>query len=219
MSEAREKPKRRYDASRRRARADETRDRVVEAAGRVFTAHGYAAATIPLIATEAGCSIETVYRSAPGKAGLLAAAVQAALAGGAARAEQPVEQRSGIRRVIDEPDPRRALRFYADTQPGLWARTGPLLRVLDEAAPGDAILIDLQRSIAAQRLLGQGRIADMLAERGQLRSDLPVQRARDIVWTLCGQACFDALVTARGWTNEEYRDWLADMLAGALLSS
>ena len=190
---------------------------MIDAAYRVFVERGYAAATIPVIAAAAGVSVETVYRAAPGKAGLLAAAVQAALAGGSERAEQPVERRAGIRRVIDEPDPRRALRLYAGTQPGLWSRTGPLLRVLDAAAPSDPALVDLQRALADQRLRGQGRVADLLAERGQLRRGLSVERARDVIWTLCAQATFDALVTARGWTHAEYRDWLADMLAAALL--
>lgn len=95
-----------------------TRVRIVEAAHRVFVERGYAGATIPRIAAEAGVAVETVYRSASGKSGLLAAAVQAALAGGAQRAEVPVEQRPAIRQVIDEPDPRRQLQAYAATQPG-----------------------------------------------------------------------------------------------------
>ncbi len=190
---------------------------MIDAAYRVFVDRGYTGATIPLIAAEAGVAVETVYRAAPGKAGLLAAAVQAALAGGAERAERPVEQRAGIRRVIDEPDARLAVRRYAATQPGIWSRTGPLLRVLDAAAAGHPDLRELQQSLAEQRLHGQGRLADMLAERGALRRGLPVERARDVVWTLCAQANFDALVTARGWSHEEFRDWLGDMLAAALL--
>src|SRR4051794_38300089 len=101
MSE-RASPRRRYDSPTRRAQAERTRVAIVEAAGRVFVERGYAAATIPRIAAEAGVAVETVYRSASGKAGLLAAAVQAALAGGATRAEVAVDQRPGIRRVIEE---------------------------------------------------------------------------------------------------------------------
>ncbi len=210
-------PARRYDATRRRQGAAQTRSRVVDAAYRVFVERGYAGATIPLIAAEAGVAVETVYRAAPGKAGLLAAAVQAALAGGAERAERPVEDREGIRRVIEEPDPRRQLAHYAATQPGIWSRVGPLLRVLDAAATGDPMLVELQQRLADQRLQGLRRMAEMLAVRGALRPGLTVDRARDLVWTLCAQANFDALVTARGWSHDEYREWLTDMLAAALL--
>ena len=138
------RPKRRYDGSRRREQATQTRTNHRAAAARVSGAR-YAGATIPAIAAEAGVAVETVYRSASGKAGLLAAAVQAALAGGVERAELPVEQREGIRRVIEESDPRQQLAAYAATQPGVWSRVGPLLRVLDAAATTDPALVQLRK--------------------------------------------------------------------------
>ena len=210
-------PRRRYDASRRREHAAATRHRIVEAAAELFVERGYAGTTIPAIAAGAGVAVETVYRSAAGKAGLLAAAVQAALAGGVERSERPVEQREGIRRVIEEPDPRRQLAAYAHTQPGLWSRVGPLLRVLDSAASSDPALQRLQSELATQRLDGMRRLADFLDGQGRLRPGLPAARAADLVWTLCAQANFDALVGQRGWTHREYEAWLADMLAAALL--
>ena len=98
-------PRRSYDATRRNQQALETRDRVVSAAAQVFIEHGYTGATIPMIASEAGAALRTVYRAAPGKAGLLEAAVLSAVAGGTARADVPVEERPAIRAVMDEPDP------------------------------------------------------------------------------------------------------------------
>lgn len=211
------RPRRRYDASGRRARAAQTRTRVIEAARSVFLERGYAGATIPRIAAEAGVAVETVYRSAAGKAGLLEAAVQAALAGGVQRAETPVEQRPGIRRVIEATDPRRQLEAYALTQPGVWNRVGPLLRILDTAASTDETLAALRDQHAEQRLQGLRRFAALLAERGALRPGLSVNRAADILWTLCAQANYDCLVISRGWTHEEYRNWLSETLASALL--
>lgn len=211
------RPRRRYDATRRREKAAQTRVRIVEAASRAFVEHGYAGATIPLIAREAGVAVETVYRSTTGKSGLLAAAVQAALAGGVDRAEVPVDERVGIRRVIEETDPRRQLRAYAATQPGVWSRVGPLLRVLDAAAGSDPALVELQDQLADQRLQGMRRFAGLLAERGVLRADLSTDRAADVLWTLCAQANHDSLVGHRGWDPAEYREWLGDMLIAALL--
>src|SRR6478752_4429018 len=106
------RPRRSYDSSGRRARAAESRVRIVNAAAELFLKRGYVGTTVPAIADHAGVAVETVYRATPGKAGLLAAAVQAALAGGADRAELPVEEREGIRRVIDEPEARRQLFAY-----------------------------------------------------------------------------------------------------------
>ena len=211
------RPSRRYDSSGRRARAAESHARIIDAATEVFLANGYASSTIPAIARNAGVAVETVYRAAPGKAGLLAAAVQVSLAGGAERAAQPVEDREGIRRVIDESDPHRRLHAYAATQPGVWSRVGPLLRVLDEGARGDEELRRLKEGHEDQRLNGMKRFARLLAEDHALRPDLEVDRAADILWTLCAQSTFDALVTHRGWTHHEYRTWLAETLADALL--
>lgn len=211
------RPRRRYNAAKRQARAAETRHRVISAAAAVFVEHGYAAATIPRIAAAAGVAVETVYRAAPGKAGLLAAAVQAALAGGAERAEVDVEKRPGIRRVIEEPDPARQLQAYAATQPGVWSRVGPLLRVLDNAAAGDPTLAELQRRLVEQRLTGLHRFGTLLADRGALRPDLTAERAAHLIATVCAQANYDSLVTTMGWTHDEYRDWLGRALIASVL--
>lgn len=211
------RPKRRYDSTGRRARAAETRTRIVEAAGRVFVELGYARATIPRIAAEAGVAVETVYRSATGKAGLLEAAVLAAVAGGVERADVPVEERPAIRRLIDEPDPRRQLRMYAATQPGIWSRVGPLLRVLDAAAATDEALEALRTQQAEFRHAGLRRFAGLLESRGALRPDVTADRAADVIWTVCAQSTYDAFVLARGWSHEEYERWIGDTLIHALL--
>jgi AcrR family transcriptional regulator len=212
------RPKRRYDATGRRVRAEATRDRVVEAASRVFLAHGYAGATIPAIAAEAGVALQTVYRAAPGKAGLLAAAVNAAVAGGVERSRRPVETRPAIRSIIDEPDPRRQLALYARTQPGIWARVGPLLVVLDAAAASEPDLRRLQHEQDAQRHAGLTRFTRLLHERGALRAELTPERAADLLVTLGSYTTYQSLVITHGWTDQEYETWLADTLQHCLLA-
>jgi AcrR family transcriptional regulator len=209
--------KRAYDATARRERAALTRARIVDAATELFLERGYVGATIPAIAERAGVAVETVYRASSGKAGLLAAGVQAALAGGQERAAVPVEQRKAIRDLIAETDPRRKLAAYAATQPGLWARVGPLLSVLDEAAAGDQELAELRDAQEAQRFEGMRSFAAHLRAAGALRAGVDADRAADVLWTLCARATYDSLVHARGWTHADYRDWLADALQAALL--
>lgn len=213
------RPTRKYDAPQRQAQAVRTRARIIEAARLAFLERGYAGATIPQIAADAGVAVETVYRSAAGKAGLLEAAVQAALAGGVERAAVPVEERPAIRRVIEETDPRRQLEAYAATQPGVWSRVGPLLRVLDAAATTDEALMALRQHHGKQRWEGLRRFAAHLSEHGSLRRELSVEKATDIIWTVCGQANYDSLVIHRGWSHADYEAWLAETLAHALLAS
>jgi AcrR family transcriptional regulator len=211
------RPRRRYDTRSRREQAARTLARILEAAHRVFLVRGYAGATIPRIASEAGVAVETIYRAAPGKPGLLAAVVETALAGGMDNADLPVEQRPGIRRVIEEKDPVRKLQLYAATQPGVYGRAGALLRVLDEAATSIPELAQLRERYAARRLEGMRQLATQLAEQRTLRAELSPQQAADILVTVCSRANYDSLVTERRWSPEDYRDWVADTLVRTLL--
>ncbi len=173
---------------------------------------------MPAIAAEAGVAVETVYRSATGKAGLLADAVRAAIAGGVARADTPVTERTAIRRIIEESDPARQLELYAATQPGIWSRVGPLLVTLEAAANGDTGLVRLRDELAAERLDGlRNGLGRMLHERGVLRTDLSAERAGEIVYAICGRANYQALVEECGWTHDAYQRWLTETLTAALL--
>lgn len=211
------RPRRRYDSSRRQEQAARTRELIVRAAGEVFVARGYAGATIAAIAARAGVAVETVYRSASGKSGLLAASVQAALAGGVARSELPREQRPAIRAMIEESDPLARFARYAEMITGVYRRAGPLLRVLDAAAASDEELAELRDSLERQRWEGQRRFAQALADAGTLRADLTPDTAADMIYALQSPAIHDSLVLTRGWPPESYRDWLADLLARTLL--
>ena len=212
------KPRRRYESPRRAAQAAQTRRDIVTAAGLLFRERGYG---VPLaeIASEAGVVVETVYRIFGSKAALFRAAVEALLAGGAGRAEIPVEERPAIRAIRDEPDPRKQVAGYAATQPGIHRRAGPLLRALRDARGSDPELRRLWDEMEAWRLDGQGRFVRMLAERGALRPGLTVDDGIDIAWTLCSLAVYDLLVLGRGWDDERYQAWLTDTLARELLAS
>jgi AcrR family transcriptional regulator len=211
------KPRRPYESRRRREQAAQTQRDIVAAAGRLFRVRGYGATSMPLIASEAGVVVETVYRAFGSKAGLFKAVMEGVLAGGTSRAEVPVEERPAIRAVIEEPDPRRQIERYAATQPGIHRRAGPLLRALLGAVATDPELKALWEDMEAWRFEGQGRFVGRLAEQGRLRPGLQPEVARDIVWTLCSLQVHDLLVVSRGWTSDHYRDWLAVALERELL--
>ena len=210
------KPRRRYDSSRRKERAAQTRRDIVTAAGTLFRDRGYGV-SMPEIAAEAGVVVETVYRIFGTKAGLFRDVVEALLAGGAARAERPVEGRDAIRALIEEPDPARQVAMYARTQPGIHRRAGPILRALRDAKAGDPELAQLWAEMEAWRFEGQGRFVGMLAGRGVLRADRTLEVAQDVTWTLCSLAVYDQLVLDRGWDDDRYEAWLAETLARELL--
>jgi AcrR family transcriptional regulator len=212
------KPRRPYDSRRRREQAAQTRRDVEVAANKLFRERGYAGTSMPAIASEAGVVVETIYRAFGSKAGLFKAVIESALAGGSERAELAPAQRPAIRAVIAEPDPGRKLELYAATQPGVHGRSGPLYRVLVGAANSDPELAEVLDALEARRLHGLGGLASQLAESRALRSDLSVDGARDIIWTLCSTAVHDLLVRQRGWSAEAYRGWLAAALKRELLA-
>lgn len=211
------KTRRRYESQRRREQAAQTRADILGAAGTLFRAQGYAGTTMPTIAAEAGVVVETLYRAFGSKAALFRAVVEAILAGGVDRGDTPVEERPAIRAIIEEPDGGRQVDLYAATQPGIHRRAGPLLRVLQAAAPTDPELASLWSEMEAWRYSGQSRFVGMLAEQGKLRRDMALPDACDITWTLCSLAVHDALVLERGWSPDRYRDWLSVSLRRELL--
>jgi AcrR family transcriptional regulator len=211
------KPRRGYDSRRRREQASQTRQDILAAAGTLFRERGYAGTSMTQIAAEAGVVVETIYRGFGSKRKLFRAVMEAVLAGGTARGDVPVEERPAIRAVIEEPDPRRQIALYVATQPGIHRRSGPLLRALRDGMTNDADLKAVWDEMEAWRLDGQGRFVAMLAGKGALRDGLSVERARDVVWTLCSLAVHDLLVVERGWVSERYQEWLARALTFELL--
>jgi AcrR family transcriptional regulator len=217
------KPPRRYDSTRRRAQAAQTRRDIVRAARELFLERGFAGTTLAGVAAAAEVAVETIYRAFDGKAGLFRAVVEDAVAGGGTVGDGTTPPDSALLRerfdaILAEPDPRRQLALYADLQPGMQARIGPLMRVLADAAAADPAVRETADRLADQRLAGMDRFARMLAGQGALRPDLTADEARDVLWTLNSHAVYDLLVTTRGWTPDRYRDWLADALARLLLA-
>ena len=63
------------------ARGMATRQRIVEAAARLFVADGYLSTTITAIAREAGAGVQTVYLAFGSKVAILKTAIDVAVAG------------------------------------------------------------------------------------------------------------------------------------------
>jgi AcrR family transcriptional regulator len=211
--------RRRYDSPRRRAQAARTRRDIIDAARRLFEENGYAGTTLAAIASEAGVVVETIYRGFDGKAGLLEEVIRAAVAGGADRAQVPVRERLAIRAVMEEPDARRKIALHSATQPGIHARSGPLLRALREAAAADQNLQQVHERLEQQRLNGMHQYAQDLIATGQTRKDLNQDDIRDILWTLTSIDVHDRLVIQRRWSQEDYVEWLTDTIARVVLQT
>ena len=122
-------------------RSEETRDRILAAAARVFAARGYAGGTTNHIAAEAGLSVGSLYQYYPNKDALLAELMRAHVAEGTALIARRLAERSAAGAPAD---------LATDLRPFVHAaidnhRADPALhRVLFQEAPRPAdVLADL----------------------------------------------------------------------------
>lgn len=59
-------------------------------------------------------------------------------------------------------------------------------------------------------LENQAMVAASLAEKGALRTAPDVAPAAETIWTLNHPSLYHLLVHERGWSEEQYEQWLAD---------
>ncbi len=208
-----EKPVRRYDSSRRQEQARANRAAILESAHRRFLEQGYAATTVGEVAGDAGVSVETIYKAFANKAGLLKAVFDVSVAGD--DDPVPMAERDVIGQIIAEPDAATKLRLYADHMVESMPRAAPVQLLARDAAAVDADAAAVWAQTRAELLKGMTLFAQDLERTGALA--VPVDDARDVLWTYVSPELYELLVLARGWTVERYGTFLADGLVHALV--
>jgi AcrR family transcriptional regulator len=206
--------KRRYDNSRRQAQARATRLKVIEAAKRMFTEHGYPATTIEAIAEAADTPLPTLYRLFGSKRALLTAVLDTSLGGD----DQPVAfaDRPAVRAARAEPDPVTMVNAFARIARELMDRSSAIQHVLATAAQVDPDAAGLLADIRRQRHTGQSRIVTALDATGALDPSLDKAEAADIVYALLSPDVHRILTVERGWPADRYERWIARSLATLL---
>ncbi|HEX5017841.1 MAG TPA: TetR family transcriptional regulator [Actinomycetes bacterium] len=205
---------RRYDSSRRKEAAAQTKHQVLEAGRHLFLERGYAATTMSDVAARARVSAATANAAFGGKAGLLKRLIDVSIVGD--EEDVPVSERAIAREVAAETDPRRQCQMLAAFVAGVHQRLAPLMEVMHQAAGAD----DQVRAQASKgqegRRQGMAEFVALISPEA-LRPGLDADRAADIVWALTEHRLFVGLVHERGWSIEEYTAWLGDQIATALL--
>lgn len=209
------KSKRKYDSTRRRAQARETRRLILVAARRLFVEYGYSGATIEAIAQEAGVAPETVFATFGNKRTLLAKLIDISVAGD----ERPIPlmQRPGPQAVLHTTGSVRQLQLFAQDIAGILERVAPIFEVMRMAAKTEPDIAELLNGMLAERFRNMTRLVESLAGQNPLREGLDMTRAAEMVWTLTSPEVYNLLIVDRGWTKEEYSHWLADSLTRLLL--
>ncbi len=203
---------RRYRSERRREQAEQTRQRVLDAAARLFEWRGYEGASIAAIAEEARVSQETVYARFGNKRTLLGELVRRAVRGEDPR---PVPEQEGPRALAAATDQHEQLRLFAADIVLRLERAAPLVAIVAGASRSEPELAELLARLHADRLKNLRVLVDALAVNGPLR--LRDDEAVETVWALTSPELHQLLSRVRGWTRHRYCDWLADSLGQLVL--
>ena len=202
--------KRGYDTTRRRAQAETTRQDVLDAAGRLFTAHGYAATTVDEIAAEAGVSRETIFKAFGTKRQLLRLWVEREVAG--PEEPVPIRRQAWMRRIEEAGEQRRQLEIAVAGARRIHDRAVDAVDVMRAAAHADPEIAALWDEARRQRREDVGAVTELVAATGPTRSDLSSEEVVDVVYALTSPELYDLLVRQCGWRPERFERWLFESL-------
>jgi AcrR family transcriptional regulator len=198
---------------RRRERSLRTRARVVEAATGLFVDHGYLATTIEAVAERAGVAVQTVYYAFGTKRALLAAVLDASIAGDA----EPlaVLERPWFDALDGEPDARSAVAHLVEATVTILSRAAPVYEVVRRAA-ADAEVGELLDANRAGRRADQRRLVALLDGAGHLRAGLDLDTAADVTYGLLNEEVFQLLTVDCAWPVDRFRRWATDLMVDQL---
>lgn len=207
--------KRKYDSTRRKKQARETQRQIAVSARELFIKYGFAGTTIEAIAQKANVSVETVYATFGNKRNILERVVEVSITGD----DEPIPlmERSEIKAVEAENDPKLQIQMFAGQITVIMARVAPLFQVMRTVAKIEPDIAKALEELLNGRLQGMAYFVSALRKYDSLRTGLDERTIVETVWTLTSAEVYNLLTLDRGWSNEQYETWLVDMLIRFLL--
>ena len=203
--------KRVYDSPARQRQADETRERIANAARRLLEKTGYAGMTIPAVAKAAGVAVPTVYAIFGSKKGIVSELLDAARFGEAYQAL--------FAQVMKLTDPLERLAFAPRFARQIYEAEVPVENLLRGAGMLAPELAAVEQERDCQRYDHQAMQIDGLQRAKLLRAGLSREAARDVLWSLTSRELYRMLVRERGWSGDQYEQWLKDVIRRELTGS
>ena len=207
--------KRQYDASRRQAQARQLRLEVAQTAGALFIERGFAATTIGDVAEAAGVSQQFIYSAFGNKRGLLSKVVDWTLVGD--DEPIPMAERPSILAIQQERTITGKCALHARHVRLVAPRVSPLVQMMRAAADADPDARAIFETGEQNRHVGASLFVRNLRTAGVLRTGLTEAQAADAIWALSPHVLWTALVTARGWSGDDFELWYAGQAAAAVL--
>jgi AcrR family transcriptional regulator len=190
----------------RQLQAQATRERIADAARRLFAADGYGATSMDAIAREAGVAARTVYSAFGAKREILSLICERWLEEAGAR------ELAG--QVLAEPDPVRRLRGAAHWLRVLYSAGFDVVLIF-EAATDES---PETRALLRAKLAGRNEVMDAIIASLDGHLTVPVQHAQAIYRALAAPGVYRELVEESGWTPADFEQWAADTLERNLMT-
>ena len=199
---------------RREQQARLRRQRVVDAALRLFLERGYVATTIEAIAREAAVAPATVYQAFGSKQAILARILDVTIAGDTGPAA--LLDRDWVSQASQHPDPRQRLALVIQHTSGVAARTAPIKEVMRDAAAADPAVRQLLREDDQRRQVTQRALIDLVIGSDSLRAGCGRDHAAATFFAMVNSCCYQLLAGHLGWGPAEWQQWLTAVLTHEL---
>ncbi len=199
-----------YRSPARDAAAQLTRQRIMDAAARMFTESGYTATSVRSIAKAAGVAEKTVYLQFDTKPAILKALVDAAIVG--ADHGIPTVRSPWFLEVLEQSRLDRKVQLLVQGTTALHERTGALFAVAREAATVDPQVSTLWRRGKRRHLADMTLMAESFSEHGLVPTPLDSAWATELLYVLLGPENWDLIRRELGRTEAHYGGWLRTTL-------
>jgi AcrR family transcriptional regulator len=190
----------------RQLQAQATRDRIADAARRLFGTRGYGATSIETIAAEAGVAVRTVYAAFGAKREILSLICEQWLEHAGARELAAV--------VLAEPDPARRLHGAAHWLRVLYSAGFDVVLIF-EAATDES---PETRALLRSKLAGRNEVMDAMIASLREHLTVPLGHAQAMFRALAAPGVYQELVEESGWSPEDFERWVRDTLQRNLLA-
>jgi AcrR family transcriptional regulator len=200
--------KRSYNTGLRQQQAKLTRNRILDAASRLFVDRGYSNVTVEDIAREAGVAQQTVYAVFGTKLAVAQAIIWSSF------------ETEGILPLMEHARESGDLEVHIRTGARmarlLNERFATIVRFMRES--GDPALLAEYHKIEGLRFEQiSAQLSPVLKRTKRLRPGLSHDGVVGSIWAMLGTDLYNQLVTGRGWPPSRYEKWLTDALVSMVL--
>lgn len=190
--------------------AEDTRNRILDAAKLLFGRSGIDTVTIADIGEKAGVAASTVYAVCKSKDGILRALMERSLFGGKFQEAQTL--------LAGVTDPVKLIEMTPVVSSAIYESESGDLGLLRSASGFSPALKKMEQEFERVRYEMQEARLRLLFDAGKARMELSFEEARRILWMYTSRDIYRMLVHEGGWTPDRYRRWLSRTLLEALVA-